>query len=110
MIAAAITRMLKLDPLIRMIAGCVSVADTRYSVSDTLAHLSKRHAKAGGLALRGEQFRPPSIANPFAARRLCCGPENRVLALGYFLCGVFLTPCFSFRWSGLFCVQKRTFR
>src|SRR3954447_13941162 len=52
MIAAAITRILKFDPLIRMIAGVVSVADTRYSVSDTVTHTSKLHAKSTALVFR----------------------------------------------------------
>src|SRR5580692_2626023 len=46
MIAPAITRMLKLDPLIRTIAGGVSVDDTKCSVPNTVTHLSNRLAKS----------------------------------------------------------------
>src|ERR1700739_2193758 len=55
MIAAAIIRMLKFDPLIRMIAGVVSVADTRYSVTDTVTHPSKLHARSHGWMFRCPQ-------------------------------------------------------
>jgi len=45
MIAPAITRRLKLDPLIRTIAGGgVSVAGTKHSVANTVTQLSKRFA------------------------------------------------------------------
>jgi hypothetical protein len=44
--------MLKLDPLIRMIAGVVSVADTIYSVSDTVTQSSNQHAKSWAMELR----------------------------------------------------------
>ena len=51
MIAPAITRRLNVDPLIRTIAGGagvggVSVADTKYSVSNTVTQLCKRLAKS----------------------------------------------------------------
>ena len=57
MIAPAITRMLKLDPLIRMIAGVVSVADTRYSVSDTVTQSSNHHAKSRGASCERRTYR-----------------------------------------------------
>jgi len=47
--------MLKFDPLIRMIAGVVSVADTRYSVTDTVTHPSKLHAKSAAVVFRQRQ-------------------------------------------------------
>jgi hypothetical protein len=65
MIAPAITRMLKLDPPIRVIAGVVdaaavggvSVADTKYSVPNTVTQLCKRLAKSRKLISRAALVR-----------------------------------------------------
>src|SRR5450432_457060 len=81
MIAPAITRILKLDPLILTIAGVggVSVADTKYSVPNTVTQLCKRLAKSEELISKDAlvlRYRCEFVSSHLRLRKERCEPSS----------------------------------